>query len=30
VRDPDETMALLGRFYEKSDAGRAGEHGTEL
>ena len=22
--DPDETMALLGRFYEKTDAGRAG------
>jgi enoyl-CoA hydratase/carnithine racemase len=28
--DPDETMALLGRFYEKTDAGRAGTHETEL
>jgi enoyl-CoA hydratase/carnithine racemase len=28
--DPDETMALLRRFYEKTDAGRAGEHETEL
>jgi enoyl-CoA hydratase/carnithine racemase len=28
--DPEETKALLGRFYEKSDAGRAGEHATEL
>ncbi|MFN8161423.1 MAG: enoyl-CoA hydratase/isomerase family protein [Solirubrobacterales bacterium] len=28
--DPGETMALLGRFYEKSDAGRAGIHETEL
>src|SRR5512144_105260 len=28
--DPDETAELLGRFYEKSDAGRAGSHRTEL
>jgi len=28
--DPEETKALLGRFYEKRDAGRAGEHTTEL
>ena len=28
--DPEETMALLNRFYEKTDAGRAGEHETEL
>ena len=28
--DPDETLALLERFYEKTDAGRAGTHGTEL
>ena len=28
--DPEETMALLRRFYEKSDAGRAGEHATGL
>lgn len=28
--DPDETEALLTRFYDKSDAGRAGEHATEL
>jgi enoyl-CoA hydratase/carnithine racemase len=28
--DPDETMALLSRFYEKTDAGRAGEHRTDL
>jgi enoyl-CoA hydratase/carnithine racemase len=28
--DPEETKALLGRFYEKTDAGRAGEHTTEL
>jgi enoyl-CoA hydratase/carnithine racemase len=28
--DPEETARLLGRFYEKSDAGRAGEHETEL
>jgi enoyl-CoA hydratase/carnithine racemase len=28
--DPEETMELLGRFYEKTDAGRAGEHQTDL
>jgi enoyl-CoA hydratase/carnithine racemase len=28
--DPEETLALLGRFYEKADAGRAGEHTTGL
>ena len=28
--DPEETMAMLERFYEKTDAGRAGEHETEL
>jgi enoyl-CoA hydratase/carnithine racemase len=28
--DPKETMELLGRFYEKSDAGRAGGHATPL
>ena len=28
--DPAETLELLGRFYEKSDAGRAGEHPTEI
>jgi enoyl-CoA hydratase/carnithine racemase len=28
--DPDETSELLGRFYDKTDAGRAGEHKTEL
>jgi enoyl-CoA hydratase/carnithine racemase len=28
--DPEETVQLLSRFYEKSDAGRAGEHATEL
>ena len=28
--DPEETMALLQRFYEKTDAGRAGRHQTEL
>jgi enoyl-CoA hydratase/carnithine racemase len=28
--DPEETMALLQRFYEKTDAGRAGTHETEL
>jgi enoyl-CoA hydratase/carnithine racemase len=28
--DPDETKELLGRFYDKSDAGRAGEHETAL
>jgi enoyl-CoA hydratase/carnithine racemase len=26
----EETKVLLGRFYEKTDAGRAGEHSTEL
>ncbi len=28
--DPEETLARLGSFYEKTDAGRAGEHGTGL
>src|SRR5436190_9640669 len=28
--DPQETKELLERFYEKSDAGRAGAHATEL
>jgi hypothetical protein len=28
--DPAETMAMLGRFYDKSDAGRAGTHATAL
>ncbi len=28
--DPAETLELLGRFYEKRDAGRAGQHRTEL
>jgi enoyl-CoA hydratase/carnithine racemase len=28
--DPEETKGLLGRFYEKTDAGRAGEHASEL
>ncbi len=28
--DREETLELLGRFYEKSDAGRAGKHETEL
>ncbi len=28
--DPQETLGLLARFYEKSDAGRAGEHKTPL
>ena len=28
--DPEETEALLGRFYDKTDAGRAGTHQTEL
>jgi enoyl-CoA hydratase/carnithine racemase len=28
--DPDETLALLERFYEKRDAGRAGGHETGL
>jgi enoyl-CoA hydratase/carnithine racemase len=28
--DPDETRELLQRFYEKTDAGRAGTHQTDL
>ena len=28
--DPEETLGLLKRFYEKNDAGRAGEHSTPL
>jgi enoyl-CoA hydratase/carnithine racemase len=28
--DPDETAELLGRFYEKTDPGRAGTHQTDL
>src|SRR5215211_1543472 len=28
--DREETLELLGRFYEKSNAGRAGAHRTEL
>jgi enoyl-CoA hydratase/carnithine racemase len=28
--DPDETLERLGRFYEKTDAGRAGTHATDL
>jgi enoyl-CoA hydratase/carnithine racemase len=28
--DPAETMELLGRFYDRSDAGRAGSHETPL
>src|SRR4051794_40095792 len=28
--DPDETRDLLGRFYDKADAGRAGTHATPL
>ena len=28
--DPEETKALLERFYEKTDAGRAGSHETAL
>ncbi len=28
--DPEETKELLGRFYDKTDAGRAGEHETPL
>jgi enoyl-CoA hydratase/carnithine racemase len=28
--DPAETMARLGRFYDKSDAGRAGTHAAPL
>ena len=28
--DPEETSALLQRFYDKEDAGRAGSHETPL
>src|SRR5918994_4445157 len=28
--DPKETLELLGRFYEKTDAGRAGAHKSKL
>src|SRR6195256_4875105 len=28
--DPEETLGRLERFYEKTDAGRAGEHATAL
>jgi enoyl-CoA hydratase/carnithine racemase len=28
--DPDETAELLGRFYDKTDSGRAGAHQTDL
>jgi enoyl-CoA hydratase/carnithine racemase len=28
--DPEETLGLLQRFYDKRDAGRAGEHATAL
>ena len=28
--DPEETMGLLQRFYDKTDAGRAGTHETSL
>jgi len=28
--DPEETMELLKRFYDKQDAGRAGSHETSL
>jgi enoyl-CoA hydratase/carnithine racemase len=28
--DPEETRELLGRFYDKTDAGRAGTHATGL
>jgi enoyl-CoA hydratase/carnithine racemase len=28
--DPDETLGLLQRFYDKSDAGRAGSHESSL
>ena len=28
--DPDETSQRLERFYDKTDAGRAGEHATDL
>ena len=30
VADPDETLGLLQRFYDKTDAGRAGRHSTDL
>src|SRR5215212_6642387 len=28
--DPNETLGMLDRFYDKTDAGRAGQHETEL
>jgi enoyl-CoA hydratase/carnithine racemase len=28
--DPEETLGLLKRFYDKTDSGRAGEHETSL
>jgi len=28
--DPEETVELLKRFYDKADAGRAGTHETSL
>ena len=28
--DPEETLGLLQRCYDKTDAGRAGAHATEL
>ena len=28
--DPDETAELLGRFYDKTDSGRAGAHETDV
>jgi enoyl-CoA hydratase/carnithine racemase len=28
--DPEETLGLLQRFYDKTDAGRAGTHATTL
>jgi enoyl-CoA hydratase/carnithine racemase len=28
--DPEETLGLLRRFYDKTDAGRAGQHATPL
>ena len=28
--DPEETLGLLSRFYDKTDAGRAGQHATGL
>jgi enoyl-CoA hydratase/carnithine racemase len=30
VADPEETLELLGRFYDKTDSGRAGSHATPL